>query len=240
MAKKTRHTRRHRKGHRKHRGLLGKHRALFGLADTSHGMSPLFGALIGGGVAEAAKLYAMHSADPATQANASMYGTAAGLAVAAGAFFMPKYKHAATGVAIGAVLSAGLQYLEAQFGSASMAQATTTAIVAAQPAAASSVVKGANLGVAQINRLNGGRLGVPQINYLNGARGGLGLATMSTPSRARGTIPGVAGPQMGSPNSGPPVNLLGPSTSGSRQVSLLGGGLQISGLSKSYGATLMG
>jgi hypothetical protein len=87
----------------------------------------------------------------------------------------------------------------------------------------------AGVGLPSIQALNG--LGLPSIQALNGQ---MGLPSMSQSIPPRGAIPGVAGIQMSGPGaSAPPANLLGQRMAGGR-------GPMISGLSASYGATLLG
>lgn len=87
----------------------------------------------------------------------------------------------------------------------------------------------AGVGLPTISALNGS-LGLPSISALNGQ---VGMASLAPTIPPKGAIPGVAGIQAHSPgSSAPPVNLLGRHTRA--------GGPMISGLSASYGATLLG
>lgn len=73
------------------------------------GLSPLYGTLIGGGVAS---LASMVTARTAKAASRDTYGFLAGLAAAGAMYAMPKTRHAALGAALGAVLASGLKWLE--------------------------------------------------------------------------------------------------------------------------------
>lgn len=77
-------------------------------------------------------------------------------------------------------------------------------------------------------------LGIPQIQALNGA--GLGVHQLGPVPQSYGTIPGVAGTQIGS---GTPVDLLGAQSATQQQAMLLGGP-QTSGMANHYGANLFG
>ncbi len=179
------------------------------------GMNPLHGTLIGGGVAGGTALMLKRRG----ALNADLKGFGAGIAVAAFMYFIKKSRHAAFGAAAGAFFASGLSWVANRF----LGPAATTT-----PEAAAAV---SGMGLPQLQYLNG-NMGIPQVQYLNG---GLGLPGIAPVPQSYGTIPGVAGPNLG----GAPVDLLGPGTSQSGQISLLGGPT-ISGLSSAYGATLLG
>jgi hypothetical protein len=177
------------------------------------GLNPIYGALIGGGLANISALAIAKSG----KANADAWGFGIGLGAAGVMYAMKGTRHAAIGAAIGAFLSTGLGWLESKL-------------------LGGGALKG--LGIPQVSYLNG--LGVPQVNYLNGS--GFGIPSISDQPPAIGTIPGVAGPsfagtQMGA--GGPPISLLGAPTTQSQKVTLMGGP-SVHGLSTSYGATLLG
>lgn len=190
---------------------------LFGLNQFGQnpGISPIYGTLIGGGVAATAS-FAASKTKFAGKAN--LIGFAAGTA-AAGAMYANKgTRHAAIGAFAGAFLASGLPMLFR-------------------------AISGGGLGVAQVEYLSG--LGVHNVEYLNGAGGlGIpGIAPLpqvygNVPG-AVGQNGSMAGTQMGAPNASAPVDLLGTPTAQSNQVQLLGGPA-ISGLSAAYGATLLG
>lgn len=191
---------------------------LFGLnaAGRNPGMSPLAGVGIGAGASIAGNFLAGKLA--ALSEHRSKVGFVAGLGASAALYFSKKgkHKHAAIGSLVGTVMAAALPWVGGKLGLA-------------------------GLGIPQINYLNGAGLGVHQIEMLNG---GLGLHTMEPTRTPHGTIPGVsglaqAGIQISADSGQPPVSLLGPSTTASRQVTSMGGPV-ISGLSTSYGATLFG
>lgn len=72
------------------------------------GMNPIFGALIGGGVAGATAVGLRKSG----VAHADGYGLLAGLAVSGGMYAMPSTRHAALAGAVGAFLASGIAWLE--------------------------------------------------------------------------------------------------------------------------------
>lgn len=78
-------------------------------------------------------------------------------------------------------------------------------------------------------------LGIPQITALNG---GFGMHQLGPIQHAYGTIPGVAGSQLGY-TSNPPVDLLGDQSPQQQQAVLLGGP-QTSAMANHYGANLFG
>jgi len=199
------------------RGMLGKS-DLSGLNGFGGHLSPLTGALIGGGVSFVSSIAAGHTK---AAKNADLIGLGFGLATAGAMYAMKSTKQAAVGAAIGAVLATGLSWLKSiLFKPAAIAAAAGTS---------------GYLGIPQIRELNGG-LGMPSVRALNG----LGIPSITSVQRPVNTIPGVAGNQLSSPGlSAPPVNLLGAQSPMSAQ--LLGmGGPQVHGLSASYGATLLG
>lgn len=187
---------------------------LFGLnAFGQSTMSPVYGALIGGGAATVGSFIASKTS---AEGKKEWIGLAAGFASAGALFASPKTRHAALGAAVGSFLAAGV------------------------PLLFKAVTGASSLGVAQLEYLNG--LGVPQINYLNGAGLGLpGISMVPDAQGTIPGVHGTsfAGSQVGSPGASAPVDLLGAATAQSNQVSLLGGPT-ISGLSSAYGATLLG
>lgn len=186
---------------------------LFGLnAFGQSPMSPVYGALIGGG---AATVGAFAASKTAAADKKEWIGLGAGLAAAGALYANKKTRPAALGAAVGSFLAVGMPMLF-------------------------KAVSGQALGVAQVEYLNG--LGVPQINYLNGAGLGLpGISMVPDAQGTIPGVHGTsfAGPQIGSPGASAPVDLLGAATAQSNQVSLLGGPT-ISNLSQAYGATLLG
>jgi hypothetical protein len=198
------------------RGMLGKV-DLLGLSDFGGGISPLTGALIGGGVSFVGSLAAAHTSQAKHR---ELIGLGLGLATAGTFYAMKSTRHAAAGVAFGALIAAGLRWVEGLlFGGKAAAGVS-------------------GMGIPQIRDLNGG-LGMPQIRSLSGVS--LGVPSINQVRPPVGTIPGVAGNQVGMAGhlSGPPVSLLG--NPGPMAAQLLGmGGPQVHGLSASYGATLLG
>lgn len=77
-------------------------------------------------------------------------------------------------------------------------------------------------------------LGIPQITALNG---GFGMHQLGPIPQSYGTIPGVAGTQLG--GAAPPVDLLGDQSPQQQQAVLLGGP-QTSAMANHYGANLFG
>lgn len=77
-------------------------------------------------------------------------------------------------------------------------------------------------------------LGIPQITALNG----FGMHQLGPIPQSYGTIPGVAGTQLGN-TSGPPVDLMGEQSATQQQAVLLGGP-QTSAFANHYGANLFG
>ena len=182
------------------------------------GLSPIVGAAIGGGAAGVTTITLRHAGSGKAAANAELFGLLAGLATSGAMYAMKSTRHAALGGAVGALLASGIAWLE----KVALGGVTITPPVAAA------------MGIPNIRALNG--LGVPMVRNLNG----LGIPTISNTPHAQGTIPGVAGNQLGGPGrSEPPVSLLGPTSP--QAAHLLGiGGPSVHGLSASYGATLLG
>lgn len=230
----------------RHRKLLGEVN-LLGLNAFGGNMSPLWGTIIGGGVAGVTSMTLGHVSGGKMAKNRELYGLLAGLGSAGIMFAMPSTKKAAFGAVVGAFLGSGLSYLEkALFGTVAMPAALVTPAVEAAKAGVAGP-----MGMARIHALNGG-LGIAKVHALNGGLGlrrqpgghylnGLGIATIAKQPQSVGTIPGVAGPSFAGTQLGrrAPVSLLGNPGARSNQVSLLGGP-QIHGLSAAYGATLLG
>ena len=213
------------------RKMLGKV-DLLGLNSFGNpvGLNPIWGALIGGGVAGVTSLAISHNSTGSTQTNSDIIGLGVGLAASGVMYAMPATRHAAIGGVVGAFLASGLSYLNrVLFGTVQLPAAT--AAVASQVAAAAtgSTAPGtAGMGIATTRALNG--LGIATTRALNG----LGIATTQQRVPPVGTIPGVAGLRLG--NGQPPVNLLGRATPASQQVRLMGGP-QIHGVAGHWGAT---
>jgi len=201
------------------------------------GLSPIWGTLIGGGVAGVTSLVAgQATSSPTLQNNREIIGLGAGLATAGVMYAMRGTRHAAIGAALGAFLASGLAWLEKTiFGTVQLPAATAavaTQVAAAAGGATTTTTPAAGtsgrLGISTTRALNG--LGIATTRALNG----LGIATTASVPRAAGTIPGVAGLRLG--NGSPPVNLMGPMTPASQQVRLMGGP-PISGMAGHWGAT---
>jgi hypothetical protein len=194
------------------------------------GLNPIWGALIGGGTSSLTSLALGHMTTGKAQQNRQVIGLAAGLAVAGGMYAMKSTRHAAIGAAVGAFLATGLAWLEKKlFGTVQMPAATA--------AAASNIVAQAQggpgtsgMGISRTRALNGG-FGISTTRALNG---GMGISALQQRPIPANTIPGVAGPRLSS--GGPPINLMGPQTQASRQVSLMGGPA-IHSIAGHYGAT---
>jgi hypothetical protein len=221
---------------RKH-GLLGNVE-LLGLNAFGGEISPLWGTLIGGGVAKGTSLVLAHQS-PALAANREQWGFLAGLGAAGIMFAMPSTKRAAFGAVVGAVLGSGLSWLEKMMWPVQVAAATLPAAAAASGTAGARIHTLNGLGIRQALALNGG-LGLrrqPNGTHLNG----LGITTIADQPQSVGTIPGVAGPAFAGTRmgGGSPVQLLGGPSTRSNQISLMGGP-QVHGLSAAYGATLLG
>lgn len=200
---------------RRHHKMLGSV-DLFGLNQFGQnpGLSPIYGALIGGGVSSVASFAAGKTHMAGKQ---HLIGFAAGAAAAGAMYSMKATRHAAIGALAGAFLASGLPMIF-------------------------KAVTGGGLGLPQVEYLSG--LGVHDISYLNGAGLGIpGIAplpqTYGNVPGVNGSHGGVAGSQIGAPGSSAPIDLLGAATAQSNQVQLLGGPT-ISGLSAAYGATLLG
>lgn len=199
------------------------------------GMNPIWGTLIGGGVAGLTSIYVRHNMTGTTQTNGDIIGLGAGLAVSGVMYAMKSTRHAALGAALGAFLASGLAYLErtllgtVQLPAATAAVATQVAAAAtgATPAATAAGTSG-RLGISTTRALNG--LGISTTRALNG----LGISTTMQRTPPMGTIPGVAGMRLG--NGRPPISLFGPQSAGAAQVHLMGGP-QIHGIAGHWGAT---
>lgn len=195
------------------RGYLGSIN-LLGLNSLGQnpGMNPIFGTLIGGGVAGTTTVVLRRTS---TTNHPEAFGLLAGLAASGAMYAMKSTRHAAIGAAVGAFLASGIAWLEKTLlGSVTI------------PAAAGT----AGMGIPKLRTLNG--LGIPQMRALNG----LGLpAVANVPQPV-----GVAGSQLAAPGGGaPPVSLMGqPSAAAAHLLGI--GGPPVHGLSTSYGATLLG
>jgi hypothetical protein len=143
-------------------------------------------------------------------------------------YAMPSTRHASIGAAVGAVLAAGLSYLERTLMGTVQLPAATAAVASQVAAAASPTGTHGHLGIATTRALNG--LGISTTRALNG----LGIATTAARVAPVGTIPGVAGLRLG--NGAPPVNLMGRTSAGAAQVRLMGGP-QVHGIAGHWGAT---
>lgn len=188
------------------------------------GLNPIWGAVIGGGVAGVTSMAVGHTMTGSAQNNRDLIGLGAGLAVSGVMYAMPSTRHASIGAAVGAMLAAGLSFLERTLMGTVQLPAATAA-VASQVAAAAGP---AGMGIATTRALNG--LGISTTRALNG----LGIATTAARVSPVGTIPGVAGLRLG--NGRPPISLLGRQSPGAAQVSLMGGP-QIHGIASHWGAT---
>lgn len=174
------------------------------------GMSPIWGVVIGGGVAGTTTAILRRAT---STAHPELIGFGAGLAVSGAMFAMPSTRHAALSAALSAFFASGLSFLERTL--------LGTATVA---------VPGAAVGFPNLRALNG--LGMPSIRPLNG----LGVPQIN---QVHAPV-GVAGNQLSHGGlSAPPVSLLGAQTSQAASLRA-GGGPQVHGLSAAYGATLMG
>jgi hypothetical protein len=175
------------------------------------GLSPIYGALIGGGTSNLVALLAGKFGSGSIAANRTLVGFGAGLAVSGGMYAMPATRHAALGSLVGAFLATGLRWLEgALFGSSNLGIAQISQLRGLGIAQMSQVSRPAGLGIAQINQLNGGGLGMPAMN------------NMPRPI-------GVAGPQLGAPQLQGSATLMGgPPTMNNMAArygaTLLGGG----------------
>jgi hypothetical protein len=215
----------------KKHGLMGELN-LLGLGTFGGGLSPLWGTLIGGGVAGITSMTLGHVKHGSMAKDREFYGLLAGLGASGVLFGMKSTRQSGAAFAslVGAFLASGLPWLEKKLlGTVQL----PTAVAAQIPAAAGAV---AGMGIARINELNGGLRG-RQVSYLNG----LGIPSIAPQPESVGTIPGVAGPSFAGTQMGTrsPVSLLGAPSARSNQISLMGGP-QIHGLSAAYGATLLG
>jgi hypothetical protein len=207
------------------------------------GLNPIWGAVIGGGVAGVTTIAARHSSNATLMGYPEVVGLGAGLATAGAMYAMKTTRHAALGAAVGAVLASGIAYLEKiLLGSVTVAPATAAvavqsggAVPAGTPSQAGVTGMRGGFGIPNVRALNG--LGIPNMRALNG---GLGVPMMQQRSTPAGAIPGVAGNQLSASGvSSPPVSLLGPRSP--QAAHLLGiGGPAVHGLSAAYGATLLG
>jgi hypothetical protein len=209
--------------------MLGKV-DLLGLNNMGNnpGLNPIWGTLIGGGVAGITSMTVSHTATGKAQTNADLIGLGAGLAASGVMYAMKSTRHAAIGSLVGAILASGLSYLNRTLlGTVQMPTATAAAV--SQVAAAAQGSTGTSgMGIATTRALNG--LGIATTRALNG----LGISTAQQRTKPVGTIPGVAGLRLG--NGQPPVNLMGAPSAASRQVHLMGGPA-IHGIAGHYGAT---
>ena len=147
------------------------------------GMNPLWGVLIGGGVAGVTSIAVGHSTTGALQSNRELVGLGAGLATAGVMYAMKSTRHAALGAAAGAIFAAGIAWLEKTLlGPVQLPAATAAAASAVAAGAPATGVKG--LSFAQVKQL-----GIANIQNLNG----LGMSNIATRQAPHGTIPGVAG-----------------------------------------------
>ncbi len=189
------------------------------------GMSPLWGTVIGGGVAGVTAMAVGHATSGKLAANRELVGLGAGLAAAGVLYSMKSTRHAALGAALGAVFASGLAYLEKTvFGTVQLPVATA--------AAAQAAVSG--VGMANIRALGGAGMGIAQMKAL-------GMANISqnvAPSGHPAGFGGVAGLQAVRPGT-MPANLLGAPSTASRQISLMGGPAT-HGIAAHYGATVIG
>jgi hypothetical protein len=209
--------------------------SLLGLNEfgENEGLSPLYGAAIGGGVTGLSSIAMGHMLDPTWVPNRARNSFLIGLGVSAAMWFMKSTRHAAFGSAIGAFLASGMSWLE---------QATLGTVQVPAPVAAAAVAAvtgtpvAAGTAGARVHYLNG--LGIAKAQQISGR--GMGLPAIAPVSHAVGAV-GVAGPSFAGSHIGnaPPVSLLGAPSQQGRQVSLLGGP-QVHGLSAAYGATLLG
>lgn len=216
----------------KKHGLMGELN-LLGLGTFGNGLSPLWGTLIGGGVAGITSMTLGHTKGGTMAKDREFYGLLAGLGASGVLFSMKSTRQSGAAFAslVGAFLASGLPWLEKKIlGTVQLPVATAEAAVAVT----SNGVKG--LGATRINALNGGLRG-REVSFLNG----LGIPVIAPVPQSVGTIPGVAGPSFAGTQMGTraPVSLLGEPSARSHQVSLLGGP-QIHGLAAAYGATLLG
>jgi hypothetical protein len=192
------------------------------------GLSPIWGTMIGGGVAGLTTMAARHSGTSKVADYAEGIGLAAGLAASGVMYAMKSTRHAAIGSLVGTFLAAGLAFLEKTL----LGAAVVKGAAALPAAAAEQVIKG--LGIPAMRELNG--FGIPQVRELNG----MGIPMIAERTSPAGAIPGVAGNQLaGSGMSMPPVSLLGPMSPQAQHLKGIGGP-SVHGLSAAYGATLLG
>ena len=119
---------------------------------TNPGLNPIYGTLIGGGVAGVTSIALRHATSGTPQKYADLFGFGVGLAAAGALYSMPSTRHAAFGALAGAFFASLFGFLEKQLMGAEAVAAATA------PAAA------AGVGYPMIQSL-----GIPQITALNGA-----------------------------------------------------------------------
>lgn len=188
------------------------------------GLSPIYGALIGGGVASVAAISLRHLASGTPAKYADLFGFGAGVLTAAGLYAMPGTRHSAFGALAGAFLGAGLSFLEKMlFGSSTDVNGIGYPMIQ-------------SLGIPQIQALNGAGLGVAQIGPIPPAYGTIPGVVNAQPAMHQ--LSGIAGAQL-SASGGPPVSLMGEQSAGAQQATLMSG-VQTSGIANAYGANLFG
>jgi hypothetical protein len=199
------------------------------------GLSPLYGALIGAGVANLTTIAVEQFADPGQWVfdNSDAVGFGVGLAASAAMYALPSTRHAALASAAAVALSAGLRAVAKLLVGSPKAEAA---------AAAAPGVSG-YFGDAMIQPtlpVYGAQLGLPQANwapYVVGgpqptAHGVLGEAEIQRVPQVYGS--GLAGPQLGHQ---PPVDLVGLQSASQQSASLLGAPLT-SSLASHYGSNI--
>lgn len=226
--------------------------SLLGLGEFGEGWNELWGTAIGGGISALTSISVAHMGDGKMAADRHFYGLSAGL-LASGLMYAKKStRHLAVPSALGAALVSFLPWLEQKvFGTVQAPVKAVQAPAADQPTTAPAGV--GRLGLTRAHRL--GPAGMNGLGYTNMQRlNGLGITTLAPSPEVYGGAVGVANPAPSVGMAGPtfagtqvgrvgkmtpPVSLLGPATSQSKQVQLLGGPT-IHGLSTQYGATLLG
>lgn len=187
------------------------------------GLNPIYGALIGGGVAGVTAISLRHLTTGTPAKYADLFGFGAGFLAAAGLYAMPGTRHAAFGALAGAFLGAGLSFLEkVLFGGLGETNGVGYPMIQ-------------SLGIPQIQALNGS-LGVAQIGPIPPAYGTIPGVVNAQPSMHQ--LSGIAGAQL-SASGGPPVSLMGEQSAGAQQATLMSG-VQTSGIANAYGANLFG
>lgn len=183
------------------------------------GMSPLWGAAIGGVAAGGTSFTLGKVSSGSAATNRDIIGFGVGVGVSGLMWAIKRTRHASFGALIGAFLAGGLPFLErVLFGTVQMPAATAAA--ANQVVAAATGTSG--MGIPQIRQL-----GIPQIRQL-------GISTASQVPSSVATAPGVAGLQIG--NGRPPVNLMNGGGMGAAQVALMGGP-NVHGIAGRFGST---